>query len=79
MILSTALGRSPEGVLFILPPQVSEVAKRCCCTVLILGAFGRYEGLVALLLGARTVLGTKGIATRSKDAIRPHACQLKLK
>ena len=50
-----------------------------------LGAIGRYErgswhrygrnkklrsGLLALLLGARTLLGTKGIATRSKNATR---------
>ena len=31
------------------------------------------RGLLALLLGARTLLVTKGIATRSKDAIRLEA------
>ena len=30
----------------------------------------RYEGLLALLLGATTLLGAPGLTTRSKDAIR---------
>ena len=32
--------------------------------------FHRYWGLLALLLGARTLLGAPAIATRSKDATR---------
>ena len=31
---------------------------------------GRYWGLLALLLRARTLLGAPGLTTRSKDAIR---------
>ena len=33
----------------------------------------RYSGLLALLLGARTLLGAPGIATGSKDASRLEA------